>query len=362
VKKDVSFLHIADIHFNSKFLGLNSEKRSVRKLETQFTLKRLICDNNDAKIILFAGDIFDGETDRSTITFLCKLFEDNPDKHFFLVCGNHDYLTSENIKLLNEQIPSNVHIFSDAVDFIDLKEYAVRIYGCSFSGPHCSSSLLENFHVSDSSLVNIMLMHGEFDSTGQYNPLNVSQIPASKLDYLALGHEHTFSGIKYSGKTAYAYPGILEPRGFDECGKCGVIKGKIVDGTVSAEFLPSSLREYRIIEVDITNLSTNFEIVEKINSVVEKNNLYRIVLCGQKDPNVNLELSLYEQMADVFYCEIEDKTKNPINILEFSGENTLIGKAATVLQDYIEAGEFDAEILDEVADTLAELLYTDGIK
>jgi len=57
VKQDVSFLHIADVHLNSKYLGLGEEKRSIRLLETQLTLKKVICENDDAKIILFAGGV-----------------------------------------------------------------------------------------------------------------------------------------------------------------------------------------------------------------------------------------------------------------------------------------------------------------
>lgn len=360
MKKDVSFLHIADIHFNSKFLGLSEEKRSVRQLETQITLKRVICENEDAKIILLAGDIFDGDVDKATITFLCKLFSDNSNKRFFIACGNHDYFSSECIRLLQKQMPSNVHIFDNTMTFLDLEEYGVRIYGCSFYSPHCYSSLLTDFSVDDNTLVNIMLMHGEINSNDRYNPLDVSQIASSNLDYLALGHEHSFSGIMQTGKTLYAYPGILEPRGFDECGKCGAIKGYISNGVVSAEFLPYSLREYEFIDVDITDLSTNLEIIEKINSELKKDNLYRITLCGKKSPDIILELSLYEKMVDVFYCEIEDKTENSIDILEFSGENSLVGKTATILQNYIDAGTIEADILSETADMLTELLCIGG--
>jgi len=359
VKQDVSFLHIADVHLNSKYLGLGEEKRSIRLLETQLTLKKVICENDDAKIILFAGDIFDGEYDISTIIFLCKLFSDNPDKHFFISCGNHDYLTGKCIKTLKDQLPLNAHIFSDTISFVELEDYAVRIYGCSFLKPHCYTSLFADFKTENKNLVNIMLMHGDVDNSSEYNPLDISKLASSNLDYLALGHKHSYSGIKSAGKTIYAYPGVLEPRGFDECGKCGIIKGRITNGVVTAEFLPCSTREYEIIEIDITGLSTDIEIIEKINSELNQNNLYRVILTGHRTIKT-ANLSLYEKMAESFYCEVEDKTTISVSILDFAGENNLIGKTASILEDYITEGNFEKEVLHEVIDTLTELLCTGG--
>ena len=43
------------------------------------------------------------------------------------------------------------------------------------------------------------------------------------IDYLALGHIHGYKEAPLDGRGKYCYPGCLEGRGFDECGKKGFV-------------------------------------------------------------------------------------------------------------------------------------------
>lgn len=357
---EINFLHIADVHFGSKILGLDEKKRSIRYIETQMTLKKTLQDY-DAQIVLIAGDLFDGEYDYSTIIFLCKLFSEYPDKRFFIACGNHDYLSSKNIKILAENIPSNVHVFTDTMNCVRLDDIGVKIYGCSFSSPYLYSSLLSGFKADDDGMVNIMLMHGDVDSASKYNPIEISDIALSNLDYIALGHRHNFSGIKKAGKTMYAYPGVPEPHGFDECGACGIIRGTIHDKNIEAFFVPVSSRRYESISIDITDISSDSELIEKINSETDECNIYKINLIGTVNAGITLNFSAYEKLVNSFYCEFADSTHPSADIFVYNGENSLRGKTASILNKCITDNYFENEkTKNEVIKILTELLCKGG--
>ena len=87
---------------------------------------------------------------------------------------------------------------------------------------------------------------------GEYNQISESDIAKSNLDYLALGHIHTFSGVKKAGRTFYAYPGCIEGRGFDETGEKGFIAGTVYKGKCDLRFVPAGGRQYHIERIDLT--------------------------------------------------------------------------------------------------------------
>ena len=51
------------------------------------------------------------------------------------------------------------------------------------------------------------------------NKITINDIANINCDYVALGHVHKGSKVDYVNGTAYAYPGCIEGRSFDECGK-----------------------------------------------------------------------------------------------------------------------------------------------
>ena len=65
------------------------------------------------------------------------------------------------------------------------------------------------------------MLHGEV-GTGS-KKININKLRNKNIDYLALGHIHSYqTGIIEEDKV-YAYCGCLEPRGFDELNEKGFI-------------------------------------------------------------------------------------------------------------------------------------------
>ncbi len=326
----VKILHIADLHLGRKYSFLDEDKAKIRYAESLLTLKDTIARFTDAKLVIISGDVFEEDCPLSAVDFVVDLFSASNDKEFVIACGNHDCCESKPVKYMMQKMPSNVHVFSDSMDRAEFSEMGVEVHGVSFCAPHCYTSLLSDFRAPDNKNIQIMAMHGDISPDSPYNPISKSEISQSKLDYLALGHVHSFSGINNIDGVFCAYPGVLEPGGFDEAGSCGAIYGEVAKGFCHLEFYSMSKREHTVLEVDISNIQSEEELISKIRTSVCKDNLYKVILCGARNkflPNPKL----YQELFDCFYIEFEDKSTNCDNILNYTDEMSLRGKTASAL-------------------------------
>ena len=79
-------------------------------------------------------------------------------------------------------------------------------------------------------------MHGQesdTDAKDKAEIINLKQLKNKNIDYLALGHIHTYKQSKLDNRGTYCYSGCLEGRGFDECGEKGFVLLNIEDVTIS---------------------------------------------------------------------------------------------------------------------------------
>ena len=242
----VKVLHGADFHMDSAFDSLPEDKAAQRRREQRELLGR-ICETANSKgadIMLLSGDLFDSsvsyfETYEALISALAGVRAE-----VFISPGNHDYFCPKSPYSFLK-FPDNVHIFkTPMISSFELPQLGCRVYGAGFNAPRCMP-LLSGFSASDDGLINIMTIHGDLGGE-QYNHISEEDIASSGLDYLALGHTHTFSGVKRAGRTSYAYPGCPEGRGFDETGRKGVLFGTVDRGSADLEFIPMGGRQYRI--------------------------------------------------------------------------------------------------------------------
>ena len=69
----VKIMHIADVHLDRKTEGLSPSKSALRRAEYKETFEKAInlAKEEDVKIILIAGDMFDSElAENSTVEFV----------------------------------------------------------------------------------------------------------------------------------------------------------------------------------------------------------------------------------------------------------------------------------------------------
>ncbi len=314
----IKLLHAADFHLDAAFTALPPAQAGQRRREQRTVLQQLAQACEGCDIILLAGDLFDSkQVYRDTLDALKDCFASLPAR-IFIAPGNHDsiYTTSP---YLMEEWPENVHIFTrPTVERVELE--GCHVYGAAYTAQ--GQELLQDFHVADPSVVNLMVLH----SGGSYNPITESQIAASGLDYLALGHVHSRQAGR-TGQTVFAYPGCLMGRGFDECGQKGLLRVDVSTEDVQVRFLPIFSRKYEILRVQVGDDA--MAAVRAALPTDARTHAYRVILQGE---STTLYLpALERQLADCcFYLELVDETHAPQDLWQGASEDTLKG---TVLQN-----------------------------
>ncbi len=338
----VRILHAADFHLDSAFGALGEEQARQRRQESRKLVERLVefANEQGVELLLLAGDLFDSDdvfaqTGEDLALALSRL-----KGHAVIAPGNHDHYDPAGAfgRIL---WPENVRIFTeDALTCFDFPEYDCAVWGAAFTGSAVpDGSVLDGFRAPEDGRTHLLLLHGDVGSRdGGYRPLTEEQLARTGADYAALGHQHTFSGLRRAGRTAWAYPGCIEGRGFDETGEKGVLLGAVSPGRAELRFVPFALRRYEILTVDVTDSTPSAAVSAALPRDTEKD-IYRIVLTGETDEPVRPE-RLRRELADRFYAlEIRDQTRIRQDIWARCGDDSLRGLFLQKLRREYDAAE-----------------------
>ncbi len=351
-------LHTADLHLGAEFSSLPGDKRNIRQAELIITCENIfkICRDNKIDLLLLAGDVFENNSvSEKVIEAFLAACQKAPDTTVIFAAGNHDPITCDS-PFLKYKLPQNLIVLGDNDQCVPLAEKGVRIYGKSFSSVYMSGESRFSLTPEDDELINILVLHGDMgaDLSGVYNPISLDFIADSKMDYIALGHVHEFSGIKKAGNVCYAYPGTPEPHGFDETGPKGVICGEISKHNCLLSFVETATRKYLEEKVDITGLYTSAEIADSILSVLKERNpknyeknLYKIILTGKISEHTHINCAeILSRLGDsLFFAKIKDRTELDVNLELLAEEFSLKGKFVKNMLTKIASNPENAEQL-----------------
>lgn len=333
----MKIIHTADLHLKKFYKGSLPLEISNILLEDAWKALGEVFDFSnevDADLILIAGDLFEREffnlSDLNRFLDLVK----NSSAKVFLVFGNHDYLSKDNL-FLKVDLPENLYIFKNELDYFEISDLKTRIYGISYD----NFSFKKDFKDLnlDKDFINIGLFHSDLKDE-RYLPLAESFL--KQFNYVALGHIHKRE--KVFENTYYA--GSLLPLSFKDKGKRGIIY--LDDEKKSIEFKNFSKREFINLDINLKNDMEYSEILKMIQEKIDENNLYRISLLGHSRQSDDLENFLKENIS-AFYFEIinnirEDDVNNEIEdkyLLEvldsFSKDDSLEIQARELTKKYI---------------------------
>ncbi len=327
----VKIAHVADVHLGAKCrgIGIRYEQRINEIVSTFYKIVK-ICEDENVDFLLIAGDLFDDVSiSGAYLKELKKVFAKVSFK-IIISPGNHDPFTPDSP--YNTKWPENVFIFKDLkMDKFSFPEYDLDIWGAAFVSPYKNKNFMNLVDV-DRDKINLCVIHGNLSNaeTDDYCPISARDIETSGMDYIALGHIHKRSNIGCVGKTHFAYPGCPEGSGFDEIGAKGFYIGTIAKGICELEFREVSRRIYENLEVNISHLNSEYDIIDKIlNELQERfganyyDNLYKIVLTGYTSEDFFVDIHSVElQINDkIFFAKLIDKTETEIDIEKLKFRN-----------------------------------------
>lgn len=246
------FIHCSDLHIDSPFKGLSSEKpdlanrlRASTSQAFQNIVDLAIHEKVDAVVI--AGDIYDGADKSLQAQFkFRKGLQQLSDAGIpsFLAHGNHDPLDSRFATL---KWPDLVTVFSGkAVECHNLQRDGkplAQIHGISYPTRDVKKNLAVQFARHSDAGFAIGVLHTNVGSNpdhGDYAPCSIEDLVAGNMDYWALGHIHSYQVLRDSDP-AIVYSGNTQARHKNETG---------VKGCCLVTLHPNSSPEIKFVPVD----------------------------------------------------------------------------------------------------------------
>ena len=189
---------------------------------------------------------------------------------------------------------------------------------------------MENVTVENPSKTNILVIHSTIDGANleekQYNSISRKLLEEKGFDYVATGHIHKLDYNTYENQKI-VYPGSLISLGFDELGKHGMIVGEIQEEskTLKTEFIPLSENDFEEMELDVTDMISKDELIEKINDLdIADNQLIKIILIGKRNFEID-RYELYKLLTNERIIKIKDHTKIQYDLEKIANNHTLKG-------------------------------------
>lgn len=223
----MKFLHAADLHLDTPFVGISNFSKDLQKQLQQSTYqaaKQMFATAIEQKVdfVILAGDIFD-DTDSSLKAqmFLRDEFEklNQADIKVYLIYGNHDYYRN-NFAVV--KFPSNVKVFGEEVqtfEQVTQDGQRVGLTGFSYHQQHVNQAMIQEYPQRGDFDYQIGILHAGVGDDN-YAPFQVSELLAKGYDYWALGHIHKRQilhqnpPVVYSGDIQGRNQNDTTPKGF----------------------------------------------------------------------------------------------------------------------------------------------------
>jgi DNA repair exonuclease SbcCD nuclease subunit len=274
------FLHAADLHLDSPFVGLRSTAPdSVRNrlmsatFEAYDALVALAIDER-VDAVLIAGDVYDAadRSLRAQLAFVRGLDRLSAAGIRSFVChGNHDPLDGWDARL---PLPALAHRFGKDVEAVPLDPANPRratVYGMSYPTKKVVTNLVPRFSRTNDSAFAVGLLHANVGTNighDPYSPCTLDDLARAGMDYWALGHVHTRATLRASNPTV-VYPGNTQGRQPNETGPRGAV---LVDadpaGACKVEFRPLDVVRWENILVDLTTAEGIDDVFRLIDNAV----------------------------------------------------------------------------------------------
>lgn len=318
----MKFLHIADVHLDSPFLGLSflpSELFGQIKNAIQLSFEKAVnfAIDNDVDLVLLAGDTFDSihPTPQSKI-FFANQIKRLVDRQIqvVMVLGNHDYSQIDDL-LLNESpyfkiIGSNEQI--EQVDFMTKSQYKYRVVGFSYQHNHITEDIIAKYPPKNTSIYTIGLAHAGMKQSSvdqnNYAPFTLNEVKNLNYDYFALGHIHLRQVL--SQEPWIVYSGNLQGRHVNEKDAKGFYFGQVDEQSQNTQlqFIDVSPIVWQTVDLILDEpFKSTTKLCAKIQNLLADNNLrptlFTVNIIGAEllsDAQLDMlnDKSMYEELSN----------------------------------------------------------------
>ncbi|MBQ7338341.1 MAG: DNA repair exonuclease [Clostridia bacterium] len=353
-------IHCADLHLGAKMTAnLDAKRAKERRDELLLTFGDIVATaaRMEARAVLIAGDLFD--TSRVTVStrrHVGQLITDYADICFIYVSGNHD----RDVQPLfpEDRLPQN---------WVDLSGEVWTSVTLSWDGlPITISGTSGTEHAEIYECVpaapgyHIVMLHGEVTPSASVgrDVVSLSRLSGKGIDYLALGHEHSYRAETLDARGIWCYSGCPEGRGFDECGEKGIVVLELnkdlsspTGVSMQQRFLPIARRTVHRLQVDACDCDNDralWRCIESAAGDIPREDMLLLTLVGEISAELYVDSeSLERRLSEHFFAvKVDNRTTLALHAEDYLHDISLKGEfIRTVMASKLSPTERDRVIL-----------------
>ncbi len=353
----IRLLHTADVHLDAPNRALGTRAAELRE-RTWEAWERIIEEALDrgVQLLIVAGDLFDSrspaaKTVERALSGIRRLGGATPPIQTVLLPGTHD-CWAESALWDSPRITAlgaHVHVLGGVGGIsIDLPQLDLTVHGCAHRCDISGQRPVGELRASPEAAINVGVAHGSWergDVDDSGSSFSEEEIAATELDYLALGHWHSFIDVS-AGDVRAINPGSPEVSGFGDRRRGSVALVTLGDGPAQIKRLEVGSLVSRTLEIDVANLSGTEELVSHIEQQAAPERLLDVRLTGLAAPGVMIDPDeAMERLGDsCFALRIRDGSHPALDRLDDQDldERLTLGKFAQLARERIETAD-DAE-------------------
>jgi DNA repair protein SbcD/Mre11 len=301
-------LHMADVHLGARHRDLGTAAAAQR--ERQFAAFRRAVDaaiERRVDAVLICGDLFDSNAQpRRSAEKAAGELRRLADQGIptVLIPGTHDcYDQSSIYRALDlaelAGLPAGsglITVLTPERPKIVLANVDLTVFGFVFETKRAPRSPLAGFHADRGKETrwSVGMIHGSLMISGKVEVDDVlfrtEEIAASGLDYLALGHWHSFQQGK-AGGTTWAYSGAPEPVAVDQDGAGQVLLVELQEPPqgVSIQPIPVGRTTFQAMDIDAAGISSRDDLARQLRALANPDLVLEVRLTGVAPADLDIE-------------------------------------------------------------------------
>jgi len=317
----IRILHTADLHLDGSFaaLGNRAPQRQVDFLET-FERIVTLAIKQEVQLLLIAGDLFDHPRPSQPVlgkvqAGLQRLAERGIVP--VLLPGTHDSTVSADAVYRQAEFPGVILFDQPRLQepvALSVADQQLYLYGFAYRS-YLSEEALNGMQRRSDEGLHIGLLHGSRQGSPEWNyrkkdlPFTLDDLKRWDLDYVALGHYHSYEVLAEGDRIYACYPGSPEGKRFGENGPryCALVT--FDEGGVAVKPLAVNGRELAERELDLSGCTDPDEVRRRIAALKNPRLLLRLTLSGILEAPLDLSALQGRCEDDFFYLELRDETR-----------------------------------------------------
>lgn len=331
----IKLIHCSDLHLDSRMeanLTPEQARQRNRELCTCFARMGRYAAQQGVSVILIAGDLFDSERiSATTVSFFLDTVRQLPQIDFLYLRGNHD---EGGLAFAGRELPDNLRLFSH--EWAGYTYDFLTVTGLEWDGSN-DLTAYDSLRL-DPAQTNIVTLHGQVSSQPGQELVCLPRLQGKHIDYLALGHIHSYDCQSLDVDSVWCYSGCLEGRGFDECGEKGFVLLEIEPKHIRHTFVPFATRTLYEVPVDITGKITVSELqaaLVEASSDISSDSMVKFILQGSFTPDTQKDPEFLQQLLSsrFYFVKIKDESRLEIRKEAYEHDISLKGSFIRTVMD-----------------------------